>query len=1080
MKKTIALLIMLVMMLSILPAIIAEESEVEDTEDTIVITGTNIVPEPVGTGCNTVAPDKDSRDACCQRKGYKEWSEEENDCVARSAPTPIITTIRAEYQEKLEQLDAEQQEKLTNLQQEYARKVFQIKSTHLDKIAELSEDEIEKLASLDRSRLQEYSEKSAAELREALQKVTVTQVKKEEAYRERVVTQSKTDHAEANYNQAVSNYNQAKRSFEKYKEAWLDAIDDGDEEAAINNAKRYLGHAADMIIESLEKVKAKVEANDDFTEDEAAEAIADLDEKIAHLLSLKTELDAATTKEEVKTVGKKILAAWERTRYRLQVHAEHVVRTQVGEILSRSEALEKHLDRILALMEEEGIDVEDLDEKVDAFSDLIASARDKFEESKELFKQAKDEDDRDAFKKSKELSREAHNDLKEAHIILMELVRLVKAQGYDVEDNDEYVEVIEIDDDEEDETSSCPAIASIDCDADEVLYTYIDEDDCTNYECVEDMQSIDMVTGWNWISTHIEPEEEEFEMVFADIIDDVDEISMYEPGTPVGDGGETVYDGTWYVEDFDPKMGYKVKTNKATTLKVYGERLSSGVFVLEEGWNFVAYWPEEERLVSDVFRDLLMENANVKSQTESTTYYDETGWFGDFKMKPGQGYMVYVEGGAFFDFYGFACPENVEPTCQSGEVLHAYEGAMGCMWYECVDDMQSIDLVAGWNWVSTRIAVDDDDFELIFAPIADDIDQIVMIKPGSDAGDSKTIYSGDGEWLGYEMKPYYGYKIKTNKATTLEVYGEVETDGIIDLEKGWNMIGYLPTDERTVVEVFGDHLGADAYVKSLTESSTYYEGTGWFPATFTMEPGVGYVVFVEDDVSFDYFCIEVMPQCAEGSTLVETVDDYGCSQYTCDTPACPSITPCATGYTVETGVDVAGCTTWTCAPEMQSVDMVTGWNWVSVNIDPANDDIEEVFAAIIDDTEQVTIYDPGTETGVGGRTIYDGTWSESTFDPLLGYKVQTNKPTTWEVYGSTATGDFNLETGWNMISYLPDDERTIVEVFGDTLGDLANVKSLTTSTTYYEGSGWFPNTFVMEPGVGYMVYVPSDVSFAYS
>ena len=338
--------------------------------------------------------------------------------------TPILDRVQERARDRLESLDQDQLRKTVNL----------------------SEDQLEKLAKLDRSRMKEYASMGAEKLAQRLDKVVIKQVRKEEAFRKRAVAHEHVLAAQQRFEQAQSNYSRAKEVFEQRQQAWQRAVQAGNESAAIDHAKAYLGAAADMVIDSLEKVRARVEANDDLSDDEASQALADIDERIAAMRQAKDALEQAQTKAEVKAAGEDILGEWQRTRYRLELRAEQVVNAQVGDILSRSEALEQHLDRVLSQMEADNVSVDDLESRLDTFSTLIASAREKLENSSELFKEAKDGGDRSLLDESKALARSAHDDLKEAHVVLMGIVREVNAAGYDVEDDDEYVQVVEEDD----------------------------------------------------------------------------------------------------------------------------------------------------------------------------------------------------------------------------------------------------------------------------------------------------------------------------------------------------------------------------------------------------------------------------------------------------------------------------------------------------------------------------------------------------------------------------------------------------------------------------------------------------------
>ena len=66
-------------------------------------------------------------------------------------------------------------------------------------------------------------------------------------------------------------YGQLKTELSEERAAFKEAVKQGDEEAAMVAAKAYLTKVADTIINALERVKAKVEENDDLTQEEVNE-----------------------------------------------------------------------------------------------------------------------------------------------------------------------------------------------------------------------------------------------------------------------------------------------------------------------------------------------------------------------------------------------------------------------------------------------------------------------------------------------------------------------------------------------------------------------------------------------------------------------------------------------------------------------------------------------------------------------------------------------------------------------------------------------------------------------------------------
>jgi hypothetical protein len=231
----------------------------------------------------------------------------------------------------------------------------------------------------------------------------------------------------------------------------LKAKEDKNDDAVIEHAKQGLLKASDAIIAHLEKVKSKAHESEDLGQEEADSIIADIDAKISEINDAKAKVEAAETKEEIKSEAKKINAVWKRIKVKSKIHAREVVNGKVRAILKISGHLEKKLDRILAEMEERDIGVEGIDEVVDKFSDNVAEARKKLKQSNEKFREAKaagiEQERKDLLQEAKSLAKEAHGSLKDAHDILRGIVKAIKESykeaDFEKEGEDELVEVEE-------------------------------------------------------------------------------------------------------------------------------------------------------------------------------------------------------------------------------------------------------------------------------------------------------------------------------------------------------------------------------------------------------------------------------------------------------------------------------------------------------------------------------------------------------------------------------------------------------------------------------------------------------------
>jgi len=197
-----------------------------------------------------------------------------------------------------------------------------------------------------------------------------------------------------------------------------------------SNAKPYLLHVADLVLKELERVKAKVESSEDLSEEEIAEIVADLEEKIAEVEDAKAvieNLDEDSTREEINDAAKTIRQAWSHTKVALKKHVGRLVNARLGNIILRTEVLEKRLYKARDKLEARGLDVSALDEMLDDFSTKLDIAADKYNEARDIWSDANTPGEVDeAAKEVHALLVEAKEALKEAKDLLRDVVKEIK------------------------------------------------------------------------------------------------------------------------------------------------------------------------------------------------------------------------------------------------------------------------------------------------------------------------------------------------------------------------------------------------------------------------------------------------------------------------------------------------------------------------------------------------------------------------------------------------------------------------------------------------------------------------------
>ncbi len=95
-----------------------------------------------------------------------------------------------------------------------------------------------------------------------------------------------------------------KRDAVKNRRADLADLRSKNEEERLTIMKEHMSNAADMLINVLERIKNKAESSTSLSEEDAASIISSVDSKIATLNEQKEDMNAATTKDELKDASK--------------------------------------------------------------------------------------------------------------------------------------------------------------------------------------------------------------------------------------------------------------------------------------------------------------------------------------------------------------------------------------------------------------------------------------------------------------------------------------------------------------------------------------------------------------------------------------------------------------------------------------------------------------------------------------------------------------------------------------------------------------------------------------------------------
>ena len=355
--------------------------------------------------------------------------------------------------EKIAELKKERLERLTKLSQEKIERLTELDKDKLEKISDLNETDLNKLAALGRARLKEIAKEDIEKLRGKLKSIKIMKVKRAEELDKRKISDAELAGFRTKFEKAKENFNLAKGELENSKKDLNEAIKNKDENKTIESAKIYLSKISDALTSHLEKIKAKVQESKNIPEERAKAIVADIDAEIAKIKDIKTEIEAATTKEQIKAAAKKLREEWNKVKNLTKLHADRVISARVEGLVNQGLVLEKRLDNILAKIKEKGISV-DVDADVKTFSDKIAASKDAYTQAQAKLSEALDlrakgepadsDKIKQLTKEAEDLLKQARDSLKEAHNLLKTIVQKIKEASPDAKLSEETeVEVAE-------------------------------------------------------------------------------------------------------------------------------------------------------------------------------------------------------------------------------------------------------------------------------------------------------------------------------------------------------------------------------------------------------------------------------------------------------------------------------------------------------------------------------------------------------------------------------------------------------------------------------------------------------------
>jgi hypothetical protein len=156
-------------------------------------------------------------------------------------------------------------------------------------------------------------------------------------------------------------------------------------------------------------------------------------------------------------------------------------------------------------------------------------------------------------------------------------------------------------------------------------------------------QNIQLQKGWNIISTFVSPTASAMDSVFAGLQSEITVVKngageRYRPGENTNEIGQ------WNSEE-----AYLVYAESEATLSIQGDSLGSPSIALDEGWNWIPYFPASALPVEEALSSIIEDLGLVKDEV-GRAYVPGKAPDALEQMEPGEGYKIYVPQSTTLDY----------------------------------------------------------------------------------------------------------------------------------------------------------------------------------------------------------------------------------------------------------------------------------------------------------------------------------------------------------------------------------------------------------------------------------------------
>lgn len=204
--------------------------------------------------------------------------------------------------------------------------------------------------------------------------------------------------------QAATTDNTASDNYQKAKTEWQKKLQEIKEKKQqvtettkkenLTKAKTMVTKAIDRAVAHLQRIIKRIQSSKVITEERKTKLIADLNVQITALKDLKTQVEAVTTKEELKTVVGDVKNKFVEIRTLVKKIVAEILASHIDKVIVKLNTIVTKLETEIADLKTKGQDVTEFETALTEAKTLLTQATDKnkagdFKEARKLAEQAR-------------------------------------------------------------------------------------------------------------------------------------------------------------------------------------------------------------------------------------------------------------------------------------------------------------------------------------------------------------------------------------------------------------------------------------------------------------------------------------------------------------------------------------------------------------------------------------------------------------------------------------------------------------------------------------------------------------------